>query len=99
MNNEIKMISISDINSYDFKLTVTDTLGNTATSERYISTMEAVMSFGSDGKGLGIGKIAESENLEIGLKTIFFDDLYLRIGNESVPLKDYIVGIMNGTYS
>lgn len=98
LNNELKLISISDTNSYDFKLTVIDALKNTATSERYISTMEAVMSFGSDGKGLGIGKIAESENLEIGLKTVFFDDLYLRIGNTNVLLKDYITGVINGTY-
>ena len=76
-----------------------DALNNTVTAERYISTMEAVMSFGADGRGLGIGKVAESSNLEIGFKTIFFDDLFIRIGSNNILLKDYIKGIISGTYT
>lgn len=98
-NNETKLISISDTSSYDFKLTVRDALNNTVTAERYISTMEAVMSFGANGKGLGIGKVAESSNLEIGFKTIFFDELFIRIGSNNILLKDYIKGVIDGTYT
>lgn len=98
-NNTVKAISVSDTSSYDFKLTVKDALNNSTTLEKYISTMAAVMSFGADGHGLGIGKVAESSNLEIGFKTIFFDDVYIRVGSSNIPIKDYIKGIMNGTYT
>lgn len=49
--------------SYDFQLTITDSLGNTAISTGSVSTQDVLLDFRAGGAGLGIGKIIESDNL------------------------------------
>ena len=56
------------------------------------------MDFRAGGKGLGIGKIAESNNLEIALDSIFIGNVYIKVGNTNVSLIDYIKNTMNGDY-
>lgn len=46
--------------SYDFKLSVTDTVGNTIEKILSISTMDVFLDFHTGGDGLGIGTVIES---------------------------------------
>ena len=67
-----------ETSSYNFKVVVTDSLLNSAQEEGFVSTIEVTMDFRDGGKGLGIGKIAESDNLEIAFDTIFMGDVYMQ---------------------
>ena len=49
------------------------------------------MDFRAGGKGLGIGKIAETDNLEIAFDTIFMGNVYIQSDDGTkVSLADYI---------
>lgn len=63
--------SISDSASYDYRLVVTDSLGNLAESISSISTAAVLLDFKANGKGLGIGKMAEEDALEVALPAEF----------------------------
>lgn len=56
-------------NSYDFQLIVTDTVGMSTSITTAMSTIDVLLDFRAGGKGLGIGKICESNALEIGMDT------------------------------
>lgn len=49
--------------SYDFQLTITDAVGNSATMTGSVSTQDVLLDFRAGGAGLGIGKIIESDSL------------------------------------
>ncbi len=78
--------------SYNFKVVVTDALGNSAEKDAFSSTTTVLMDFKAGGTGLGIGKICESDMLEVAMESIFFNEIY--IGNNSTTLEDYIRTIM-----
>lgn len=76
---------------YNFKIVVTDSLSNSAQEEGFVSTIEVTMDFRAGGKGLGIGKIAESDNLEIAFDTIFMGNVYIQNDDGTkTSLADYI---------
>ena len=80
-----------ETNSYNFKIVVTDALSNSAQEEGFVSTIGVTMDFRAGGKGLGIGKIAESNNLEIAFDTIFMGEVYIQNAEGTkVSLADYI---------
>lgn len=80
-----------ETSSYNFKVVVTDSLSNSAQEEGFISTIEVTMDFRAGGKGLGIGKIAESDNLEIAFDTIFMGNVYIQNDDGTkTSLADYI---------
>lgn len=80
-----------ETSSYNFKVVVTDSLSNSAQEEGFISTIEVTMDFRAGGKGLGIGKIAESDNLEIAFDTIFMGNVYIQNADGTkTSLADYI---------
>ena len=80
-----------ETSSYNFKVVVTDSLSNSAQEEGFISTIEVTMDFRAGGKGLGIGKIAETDNLEIAFDTIFMGNVYIQNDDGTkVSLADYI---------
>ena len=80
-----------ETSSYNFKVVVTDSLSNSAQEEGFISTIEVTMDFRAGGKGLGIGKIAETDNLEIAFDTIFMGNVYIQSDDGTkVSLADYI---------
>lgn len=84
--------------SYNFKVVVTDSLSKTAQEETFVSTIEVTMDFRAGGKGLGIGKMAETDNLEIAFDTIFMGDVYIQKDDGTkVSLASYIQSIINGT--
>ena len=68
--------SFDEAASYNFRLQVTDALGEKAEAESIISTIEVLLDFRAGGKGLGIGKIAESDSLEINLPVKFYKPIY-----------------------
>lgn len=80
-----------ETSSYNFKIIIEDALGETATDDAFISTINVLMDFRAGGKGLGIGKIAESDNLEVAFDTIFMGDVYIQDANGTkITLADYI---------
>lgn len=80
-----------ETSSYNFKVVVTDSLSNSAQEEGFISTIEVTMDFRAGGKGLGIGKIAETDNLEIAFDTIFMGNVYIQSDDGTkASLADYI---------
>lgn len=88
-----------ETSSYNFRITITDALGNKAQDKAFVSTISALLDFRAGGKGLGIGKIAESDAMEVALKSIFIGDVKIRVGSSDVSLVDYIKGVMDGTYT
>ena len=60
--------------------------------------MDVLLDFRAGGKGLGIGKIAETDNMEVKMNAIFMGNVYVTVNGTNVLLKDYITGVMNGTY-
>ena len=98
-NLTLSGVTFNDAYSYNFKVEVTDALGNKVQEEEFVSTVAVLMDFRAGGQGLGIGKIAESNSLEVALPTIFMDSVKIRIGSSDITLKNYIEGVMNGTYT
>lgn len=88
-----------ETSSYNFRITITDALGNKAQDEAFVSTISVLLDFRAGGKGLGVGKIAESDAMEVALKSIFIGDVKIRVGSSDVSLIDYIKGVMDGTYT
>ncbi len=84
--------------SYNFRLIIRDSVGNSAQDESYVSTLEVLMDFRAGGKGLGIGKIAETDSMEVAMLTKFMKDIYIYVDNSPITLKNYIKGVMAGTY-
>jgi len=83
-----------ETSSYNFKVVVTDSLSNSAQEEGFVSTIEVTMDFRAGGKGLGIGKIAETDNLEIAFDTIFMGNIYIQNADGTkISLADYIRSI------
>ena len=59
--------------SYDFQLIITDSLSDGDKLEAFVSTMKVLLDFRAGGKGLGIGKVSESDAMEVGMDTTFFN--------------------------
>lgn len=84
--------------SYNFRLVVNDSLNQSAQDEAFVSTVAVLMDFRAGGRGLGIGKIAETDNLEVALNSIFMGNVYIKVDSTNVSLKQYIKNVMNGNY-
>lgn len=83
--------------SYNFRLVVKDSLNQSAQEEAFVSTIAVLMDFRAGGKGLGIGKIAETDSMEVALPTIFIGDIFIRDGTQNVPLDTYIKNVINNS--
>ena len=74
-------------NSYDVRLTVTDYFGSVSKIVE-ISTAFTLLDFNASGKGMGIGKVSESNALEIAMPTEFSygetpsSPIYLQTGTD-----------------
>lgn len=81
--------------SYNFKLIVKDAVGNSAQDESFISTVAVLLDFKAGGKGLGIGKIAETNSMEVALDARFMGTVYIYddSGN-AMTLANYIKSVV-----
>lgn len=86
-----------ETSSYNFKVVVTDSLSKSAQEETFVSTISVLLDFRAGGKGLGIGKIAETDSMEVALPTIFIGDIFIRDGTQNVPLNTYIKNVINNS--
>lgn len=78
--------------SYNFKVVVTDSLGNVSEKDAFSSTVTVLLDFKSGGDGLGVGKICEDAGMEVSMETVFFNEIYIK--NRQQTLEDYIRSIM-----
>lgn len=58
-------VVLSDTSQYVFRLSVTDTVGNTVTSDYTVGTVAALMHWSASGNGITFGKILESDNFNV----------------------------------
>ena len=94
-------------NSYEFKLTVADYF-KSVKFDLEVTTAFTLLDFSSGGKGMAIGKVAESEDLlEIALPTVFDESIqypnnvlwsgaYYMNGNQTITLSDQISNQASG---
>lgn len=83
--------------SYNFKIIVRDSVGNSAQEESFSSTIDVLLDFKAGGKGLGIGKIAETDAMEVAMEAKFMDTVYISDSTGNVrTLADYIKYVMSG---
>lgn len=81
--------------SYNFRLIVKDAVGNSAQDETFISTVNVLLDFKAGGKGLGIGKIAETNSMEVALDAKFMGTVYIYDDNgNAMTLANYIKSIV-----
>lgn len=70
-------MEFAEESSYDFKLTVTDTLGRSTSQETAVPTADVLLDFREGGHGLGIGKIAETDSMEVFMEAKFMKNLVM----------------------
>lgn len=73
----IRLSGFSLEHSYDFTLSVKDAIGSNTTSTVTIPTGDVLLDFRAGGKGLGIGKIAETDSMEVFMDAKFMKDLWI----------------------
>ncbi len=110
-NVEIELTKRFDVNqSFNFKIIVEDLLSHSAEGYYLIPTKRVLIDLRAGGQGLGIGKVAESDSLEVELLAKFFDNAYFNkdvyIGNEDIkqfifsqiklnPITEYIKSLID----
>lgn len=82
--------------SYNFRVIVKDAVGNSAQEETFVSTISVLLDFRAGGKGLGVGKIAETDAMEVALDAIFMGNIYIQTETSKITLADYIKSVMSG---
>lgn len=82
----------SETASYNFKVVVTDAVGNSAERDAFSSTTTVLLDFKAGGDGLGVGKICEGSQMEVSMDAIFFNEIFIK--NNQTTLEDYIRSVM-----
>lgn len=97
-NTEVTLTGdFAEESSYNFKIVVKDAVGNSAQEESFIPTIDVLLDFKAGGKGLGIGKIAESDSMEVALDAKFMGTVYIYDeGGNAMTLAAYIKSIVGG---
>lgn len=95
-NSSTKLTNIAtdELASYNFRVIVTDAIGNSSQKESFASTRQVLLDFKAGGKGLGIGKICEADALEVSMDAKFYNNIY--IGTQK--LDEYTKSIINMAY-
>lgn len=89
---ELTDFTPEETSSYNFKVVVTDALGNNSEKDAFSSTVTVLLDFKAGGDGLGVGKICEDEGMEVSMEAVFFNEVYIK--NRQQTLEDYIRSIM-----
>lgn len=79
--------------SYNFRIIVKDAVGNSAQEETFISTIGVLLDFRAGGKGFGIGKIAETDSMEVDMDVKFMKNVYIYVNDQPVTLENYIKSV------
>lgn len=82
----------SESASYNFKVTVTDAVGNSSEREGFGQSQTVLLDFKAGGDGLGIGGICRSDKMEVSMDAIFFNEIFIK--NNQTTLEDYIRSVM-----
>lgn len=83
----ITLSGFSTTSSFNFKLEITDAMGNKTVAETSISTEIVALDLKKGGTGVGIGKIAElDDTLDVGLDTIFRGSVYAYLSGRRYDL-------------
>lgn len=83
--------TFDETSSYNFRIIVTDALSNKSQAETFVSTIAVLLDFRAGGRGLGIGKIAETDSMEVALDARFMGDVYIYDNDGTpIPLDEYI---------
>lgn len=88
---------LEDTKSYEIELIATDDLGTVSSSMVVIPPIDVLVDFRAGGKGMAIGGVAMSDNLEIRKDTIFFNNIFIASGETTISLADYIKQIIEET--
>lgn len=82
--------------SYNFRVIVTDLLQTTNTKETFVSTMRVLLDFKAGGRGLGVGKICETDTMEVGIDAKFFGKIY--VDNGSTDLDTHVKELISAQF-
>ncbi len=83
-----------EASSYNFRVTVKDALSNSAKAETFVSTVEVLLDFRAGGKGLGVGKIAETDSMEVAMDIKLMKGVYIYVDGSPVTLENYIKSVV-----
>lgn len=64
--------------SYNFRLTVTDLIGEPTVSTAFLPRYEILLHYPKNQKGFAIGKYVENGNFEVGLESEFFENVSMK---------------------
>ena len=81
---------LDDTKSYNIKVVVTDSIGNSSDKSSFSSTTQVLLDFRAGGKGLGVGKICESDGMEVSMNATFFNDVFVQRDSEKYDIETYI---------
>lgn len=84
--------TFDDMYSYNLQLTVSDTAGYSATSDITVSTMDILLDFRQGGKGLGVGKVAEADEMQIAMPARFYEDV---VFDKNIKVSRDDIGLIN----
>ena len=86
-------VGFPETDAYDFRLVVRDSFGKQAINQVLVPTAEVLLDFKPGGKGLGVGRVAESDRMEVGLDAMFFKSIKLFDFGVETTLEDYILSL------
>ena len=91
----LSSLQLDDTKSYNFKVVVTDVVGNSSEKSSFSSTTQVLLDFRAGGKGLGIGKICERDGMEVSMDATFYNNINLLRNASTVSIEDYITSLAN----
>lgn len=76
----ISISGFAEDSSYEFCLSITDTIGNNVQRTIYVGTAAVLLDFRAGGKGFSIGKISEKNAFEVGMSAEFIQKVTFQKG-------------------
>ena len=86
-------LNLSDEKSYSIQIVVTDSVGKSDDKSSFLSTAQVLLDFRAGGKGLGVGKICESDSMEVSMDATFYNGIYV-YKESKVLIEDYIKSLV-----
>ena len=93
-DQEYEIRTFNDAKGFNFRIVVSDALSSSE-SVAFVPSREVLLDFRAGGKGLGVGRFATSDRLEIAIPVVFMDQVKIVDGNNEMSLEDYIISVVN----